>query len=150
MLQNAGRGVKRFPALNASVVDSRIDLCGMAKGIPVSTRVVAWPVLQWFGGTKGEEIFTGSGPPYIFFFDFPKIFILNNLLVGYRPGSGQNIEPQGLTRKTLQNKDLLTFQLTSLISSPIFSVSVGSPNILILNDLVETARGGSAQNLEPQ
>ena len=42
----------------------------------------------------------------IFFTCFAKILVSFQLRVGYPPGSPQNIEPQWVARKLLQNKEL--------------------------------------------
>jgi hypothetical protein len=78
-----------------------------------------------------------------FFFPFSKIFILNDLPGTDPMGSVQNLEPQGLTAKIFQNKDLDWWQ-----SRPIFFVRI--TKILILNDLRSLDRYGSGQDLEPQ
>ena len=63
--------------------------------------------------------------------------------MGIGVGSGQNLEPQELTGKILQNKELGWEQ-----SLHIFFV--GILKVLILNRLASFDRGGSGQNLEPQ
>jgi hypothetical protein len=60
-----------------------------------------------------------------------------------RDWSAQNIEPQELTGKIFQNKELAW-------EYGLHTFSVASSKILILNDLESSDRRGSAQNLEPQ
>jgi hypothetical protein len=74
---------------------------------------------------------------------FSKIFILNDLSGMDWPMSLQNLEPQELTGKIFQNKDLAWER-----SLHIFSIRLRK--ILILNDLVRFCRRGCRQNLEPQ
>jgi hypothetical protein len=79
---------------------------------------------------------------HIFPVDFSKIFILNDLLAPDRFGSAQNLEPQGLTCKIFQNKDL------AWVVTPYFLV--GITKVLISNGLGSLDGKRSWQNPEPQ
>jgi hypothetical protein len=81
-----------------------------------------------------------------------KIFILNNLHEDDRLDAGQNLEPTGLTRKILRNKELATGVWAEIGRSwvdarTIFFLLIAK--IFIPNDLLDRDRQIGRQNLEP-
>jgi hypothetical protein len=96
------------------------------------------------GGVAGSgKGYWEIGSLHFFSFAFSKIFILNDLPSMDPAGSAQNIDPQGLTAKIFQNKDLACWQ-----SRTFFFVTI--TKLLIMNDLGSLVRNGSGQSIEPQ
>src|SRR5580692_328255 len=138
MLQNASGGVKGFPS--RSLIRGWARWGGPAENsYGLVSRVPIWWVVWRDWAREPDRIDARN----FFSRSFSKIFILNGLSCMAWRGSLQNIEPQELTGKIFQNKDLAWER-----SLHFFSIRLRK--ILILNDLVNFDRMGSAQNIEPQ
>jgi hypothetical protein len=130
--------VRRRQGVSSLLLESRLGEPAEKSCEFPAASLISVAVLAQLG--KGARL---GSTLHIFSIHFSKIFILNELLASDRVESSQNLEPQELTGKIFQNKDL-AWDLS------LHTFSVGIPKILIPNGLGSLDRKRSWQNLEPQ